>query len=141
MNKKAARFQTPQAHPQFRKISQKPRQNKDYMAFRLGNVMRNQRMGRDLNPRYGYPYAGFQNRCLKPLGHPSGIVVLSTRKSSKKACPDKPYATFPLTALGIGQRCRRICRAQSLLQPLHQAAVTDYWSCNSFRSRRYSTWL
>ena len=36
---------------------------------------RRKRMGRDLNPRYGYPYAGFQNRCLKPLGHPSVAVL------------------------------------------------------------------
>ncbi len=31
------------------------------------------RMGWDSNPRYGLPHAGFQDRCLKPLGHPSGL--------------------------------------------------------------------
>jgi site-specific DNA recombinase len=30
------------------------------------------RRGWDSNPRYGLPHAGFQDRCLKPLGHPSG---------------------------------------------------------------------
>ena len=30
-----------------------------------------QRRRRDSNPRYPYEYAGFQNRCLKPLGHSS----------------------------------------------------------------------
>jgi hypothetical protein len=37
-------------------------------------------MGRDSNPRYGFPYSGFQDRRLRPLGHPSGIretLVLS----------------------------------------------------------------
>ena len=29
------------------------------------------RRGWDSNPRYGLPHAGFQDRCLKPLGHPS----------------------------------------------------------------------
>ncbi len=28
-------------------------------------------MGWDSNPRYGCPHGGFQDRCLKPLGHPS----------------------------------------------------------------------
>ncbi len=31
-----------------------------------------QRMGRDSNPRYGYPYCSFQDCRLRPLGHPSG---------------------------------------------------------------------
>jgi lipid A 3-O-deacylase len=31
----------------------------------------NWRMGWDSNPRYAYTHAGFQDRCLKPLGHPS----------------------------------------------------------------------
>ena len=30
-------------------------------------------MGWDSNPRYPCGHAGFQDRCLKPLGHPSGI--------------------------------------------------------------------
>ena len=29
------------------------------------------RMGRDSNPRYSHPYSGFQDRCIKPLCHPS----------------------------------------------------------------------
>jgi hypothetical protein len=31
------------------------------------------RMGWDSNPRDGCPSSGFQDRCLKPLGHPSII--------------------------------------------------------------------
>ena len=35
------------------------------------------RKGWDSNPRYPCGHAGFQDRCLKPLGHPSkpGIAV------------------------------------------------------------------
>ena len=45
-------------------------------------------MERDSNPRYPYEYAGFQNRCLKPLSHPSesGLIVeVSERKFNKKS--------------------------------------------------------
>ena len=33
-------------------------------------------MGRDSNPRYPCEHAGFQDRCLKPLGHPSNLLLL-----------------------------------------------------------------
>jgi hypothetical protein len=32
------------------------------------------RMGWDSNPRYPCGHAGFQDRCLKPLGHPSDFA-------------------------------------------------------------------
>ena len=31
-------------------------------------------MGWDSNPRWTCAHAGFQDRCLKPLGHPSNFV-------------------------------------------------------------------
>jgi hypothetical protein len=31
------------------------------------------RTGWDSNPRWAFTHGGFQDRCLKPLGHPSGI--------------------------------------------------------------------
>src|SRR5258708_6137722 len=34
------------------------------------------RKGWDSNPRYPCRHAGFQDRCLKPLGHPSGPLKL-----------------------------------------------------------------
>ena len=34
------------------------------------------RTERDSNPRYPFGYAGFQDRCLKPLGHPSQVPIL-----------------------------------------------------------------
>jgi site-specific DNA recombinase len=30
------------------------------------------RRERDSNPRYGFPYSGFQDRPFQPLTHPSG---------------------------------------------------------------------
>ena len=35
------------------------------------------RKGWDSNPRYPCRHAGFQDRCLKPLGHPSVVPVMS----------------------------------------------------------------
>ena len=32
---------------------------------------------RDLNPRYGFPYAGFQDRCLKPTRPSFRVSVTS----------------------------------------------------------------
>ena len=37
------------------------------------------RMGWDSNPRYAFTYGGFQDRCLKPLGHPSMSYPYSGR--------------------------------------------------------------
>ena len=31
------------------------------------------RRERDSNPRYGFPHSGFQDRRLRPLGHPSSL--------------------------------------------------------------------
>ena len=45
------------------------------------------RRGWDSNPRYGYPHGGFQDRCLKPLGHPSVRMVeqTTTAEDSRRA--------------------------------------------------------
>ena len=40
-------------------------------SLRLDERREDWRREWDSNPRYGYPYDGFQDRCLKPLGHPS----------------------------------------------------------------------
>ena len=39
------------------------------------------RKGWDSNPRYAYTYGGFQDRCLKPLGHPSGAAETTPLRS------------------------------------------------------------
>src|SRR5271155_4193535 len=41
------------------------------------------RMGWDSNPRWACAHAGFQDRCLKPLGHPS---------LPRRAMPGQPLA-------------------------------------------------
>ena len=33
------------------------------------------RRGGDSNPRYGYPYTGFRNQLLQPLGHLSNTIL------------------------------------------------------------------
>src|SRR5271167_929332 len=35
-------------------------------------LLKSWRRGRDLNPRYGCPYAAFRVRCIRPLCHLSG---------------------------------------------------------------------
>src|SRR4051812_9135244 len=37
----------------------------------INTQLSHQRLGRDSNPRCSFPHAGFQDRCLKPLGHPT----------------------------------------------------------------------
>jgi hypothetical protein len=34
------------------------------------------RKGWDSNPRWACTHGGFQDRCLKPLGHPSKLLIL-----------------------------------------------------------------
>jgi hypothetical protein len=41
------------------------------VAERLAAVGGGRRRGRDSNPRSGYPDSGFQDRCIRPLCHPS----------------------------------------------------------------------
>ena len=46
------------------------------------------RKGWDSNPRVSCPTAGFQDRCLQPLGHPSSAVDICTEQAKKKRCGD-----------------------------------------------------
>src|SRR3569833_2333290 len=50
------------------------------------------RMGWDSNPRYPYEYAGYQDRCLKPLSHPSGSLQARFKRTSKAAYLESPAA-------------------------------------------------
>ncbi len=50
------------------------------------------RMGWDSNPRDGCPPAGFQDRCLQPLGHPSLPIFAFTAGSS--GAPANPPGSF-----------------------------------------------
>jgi arginase len=55
----------------------------------------------DSNPRYGSPYGGFQDRCLKPLGHPS--IRECTRASRGAATDNGAGMTANTTTLTIYQ--------------------------------------
>jgi hypothetical protein len=47
----------------------------------------------DSNPRYGYPYGGFQDRCLKPLDHSS--VMRANRTSGQKIHVERDLEAQP----------------------------------------------
>src|SRR6266851_2568494 len=51
--------------------------------------LRRWRRGRDLNPRYGCPYAAFRVRCDRPLCHLSGSRTGAAylEQSAKKSTP------------------------------------------------------
>ena len=38
----------------------------------------------DSNPRYSYPYSGFQDRRLRPLGHPSAVYFISKLRPCRR---------------------------------------------------------
>ena len=44
-------------------------QDKKLLLLLWGKLQKKWRTGWDSNPRYGYPYAGFQDRSHKPLDH------------------------------------------------------------------------
>jgi site-specific DNA recombinase len=68
------------AEGEVRIIGSKTRLLQTLVAGNGGNGVPNQglkwRRRWDSNPRYGFPHAGFQDRCLKPLGHSSGRPFL-----------------------------------------------------------------
>jgi hypothetical protein len=57
-------------------------------------------MGWDSNPRYPYGHAGFQDRCLKPLGHPSKPLIILC------FCLPRPPARNPLLPNGLQRPVR-----------------------------------
>ena len=54
------------------------------------------RMGRDSNPREALTSAGFQDRSLKPLGHPSANEATTTHKTLRKRerCLSRSFEAF-----------------------------------------------
>ena len=70
------------------------------------------RRERDSNPRYGYPYDGLANRCLRPLSHLSNRAVHPYTNSQKKLpAQNCVYAKFMLP------------RLVALRHQCHQAAI------------------
>lgn len=55
----------------------------EFIENKIKTIIYNQnwRMGWDSNPRYALTHAGFQDRCLKPLGHPSGEKPYCVKRS------------------------------------------------------------
>ena len=66
-----------------------PKPHHPNQSIRFSNLRRR----RDSNPRYPCEYAGFQNRCLKPLGHSSGRQAEPTPPGAKAS------GNFALSAL------------------------------------------
>jgi hypothetical protein len=66
-------------------------------------------MGWDSNPRWACTHGGFQDRCLKPLGHPSFVQLL------------------PLSRVGMG-RARRAAKLTGALGRLGRS-LADWWEC------------
>src|SRR3954469_23826638 len=52
------------------------------------------RKGWDSNPRYPCGHAGFQDRCLKPLGHPSSSAASSTYRRRDQEQPRAQVGHF-----------------------------------------------
>ena len=91
------------------------------------------RMGRDSNPRYPCEHAGFQDRCLKPLGHPSIQVTPRIRRFRRNAwrrhAAKAAQAVAGLTSRGpsdkadcwrAAERSASIARASTLVRGLQR---------------------
>src|SRR5438105_10045747 len=65
-------------------------------------------MGWDSNPRYPCGHAGFQDRCLKPLGHPSGSGIAQDHVSRRRGQGVAGIATTPFerpsASIGAAER-------------------------------------
>jgi hypothetical protein len=53
------------------------------------------RRGWDSNPRWAFTHAGFQDRCLKPLGHPSRPATLVRHLGYTRAEIDRQAQIWP----------------------------------------------
>src|SRR5215218_611063 len=68
------------------------------------------RMGWDSNPRWACTHGGFQDRCLKPLGHPSVVQLgplsrLGMRRARHGVNPDGLRQRF-VCSLAYWRECR-----------------------------------
>src|ERR1051325_7947254 len=90
---------------------------------RLPSAARRWRRGWDSNPRYPRRYGGFQDRCLKPLGHPSGGKQKSEGRKQKSGFGHFCFLLFALCLQGkrftsrvIFSRRRRWVRSSSIVR-------------------------
>ena len=77
------------------------------------------RMGWDSNPRWTCTHAGFQDRCLQPLGHPSLLIIsmaylITSTPESCELAPDwHPAARVVLLAHELSDKL--LCLIGSIL--------------------------
>ena len=67
------------------------------------------RKGWDSNPRWAFTHGGFQDRCLKPLGHPSNALLLRPGRGARqlRGCwrtPGPQKKTLPAMARFASRR-------------------------------------
>jgi hypothetical protein len=80
------------------------------------------RKGWDSNPRYPCRHAGFQDRCLKPLGHPSNPLKLFSYLRTSPG-RKRPFTTalllnvFGALVYGRAQHVVNSCRGAFLNAP------------------------
>src|SRR5262245_8712679 len=87
-------------------------------------------MGRDSNPRYGFPYSGFQDRRLRPLGHPSGfeerfLVGASTQHEERSRDYRQSKSTIEPSYGKLATLDRFTRAANSTMHPRASAAFGD----------------
>ena len=80
------------------------------------------RMGWDSNPRNACTLGGFQDRCLKPLGHPSKLVLCIIINNLDN--------NFSQVAATVDRLCRGLCRVllvhNRLIQSSHREVVVVF---------------
>ena len=93
----------------------------------MRSVMR-WRRGQDSNLRQSHPYNGFQDRRLKPLGHPSTPAILQIN-TSKSYLYEKTFPKIQKTKLPVSfQDGSRINQMQSLnrICPILPSCSTEF---------------
>ena len=73
-------------------------------------------MGWDSNPRWAFAHAGFQDRCLKPLGHPSVPLHADAVRDGAAATADPAGAHYAAELYRSALRAALVLRAASGLR-------------------------
>ena len=81
-------------------------------------VLRAWRKGRDSNPRKTCAFDGFQDHCLKPLGHPSIVICASaSRTGADLAQISSPLSATVLVLQGIDDQQAYVFKTSALNHP------------------------
>jgi hypothetical protein len=81
-------------------------------------------MGWDSNPRWTCAHAGFQDRCLKPLGHPSVVIFQPLRQNALIQFRDIGTELAP-KSFSYGSRFIPVVRLSGPRQPPQQRLPAD----------------